>query len=62
MQSWNISCTRSQQKKRIELLEKQISVVMRRMEQSKTDDDCTRYSSAALQKSEDELDKLVLPH
>jgi len=48
-------------KEKIELLEKQISVVTRRVQQARSDDERERYSQA-LQKLEDELDELVLPH
>jgi hypothetical protein len=45
---------------KIDLLEKQISVVMKRVEQIKTEEQHQRYS-AALEKLESELDDLVLP-
>jgi phosphoenolpyruvate-protein kinase (PTS system EI component) len=45
---------------KIDLLEKQISVVTKRVEQSKTEEQRQRYS-AALEKLESELDDLVLP-
>jgi hypothetical protein len=48
-------------KEKIELLEKQISVVTRRVHECRTDDEHERYSRV-LQKLEDELDNLVLPH
>ena len=43
-----------------DLLEKQISVVTKRVEQSKTEEQGQHYS-AALEKLESELDDLVLP-
>jgi hypothetical protein len=45
---------------KIDLLEKQISVVTKRVEQSKTEEQCQHYS-AALEKLESKLDDLVLP-
>jgi valyl-tRNA synthetase len=45
---------------KIDLLEKQISVVTKRVEQSKTEEQCQRYS-AALEKLKSELNDLVLP-
>jgi hypothetical protein len=47
-------------KEKIELLAKQISVVTKRVERSKTDKQRQHYS-AALQELEGELDELVLP-
>jgi hypothetical protein len=55
---WKTSCSHSG---KIELLEKQLSVVTRRVQQSNTDDEHEHYSRAKL-KLEDELDNLVLPH
>ncbi len=51
----NLQCTME----KIELLE-QISVVTKRVERSKTDEQCQHYS-AALEKLESELDELVHP-
>jgi hypothetical protein len=48
-------------KERIELLEKQISIVMRKLEQSNTDESRERFQGA-LVKLEEELDILVLPN
>lgn len=48
-------------KERIELLEKQISVVTRKLEQSSTDESRERFQGA-LVKLEEELDNLVLPN
>jgi hypothetical protein len=48
-------------KERIELLEKQISVVTRKLEQSNTDESHERFQGA-LVKLEEELDVLVLPN
>jgi hypothetical protein len=48
-------------KEKNELLEKQISVVTRRVQQARSDDERERYSQA-LQKLKDELDKGVLRH
>ncbi len=47
-------------RERIELLEKQISVVTRKLGQSSTDESRERFR-AALVKLEEELDNLVLP-
>jgi hypothetical protein len=48
-------------KEKIVLLENQISVVARRLEQSQTNEHCENYS-AALQKLEKDLDDLVFPN
>jgi hypothetical protein len=48
-------------KEKIGLLEKKISVVTRRVQECRTNDDECECYSRALQKLEDELDNLVLP-
>jgi ABC-type phosphate transport system auxiliary subunit len=48
-------------KEKIELKEKQISVVTRKLEQSRSDEHRQRFQ-AALEKLEEELDSLVIPN
>jgi hypothetical protein len=51
----------AEHKGKIELIEKQFSVVMRKLEQSHTDESRERFQGA-LVKLEEELDMLVLPN